>query len=518
MSLAARRLVGLLGVVAVTGCGQGGPAGGTSSTTSVPPRPALRAASYAKAPCPNPIYTGVPQLDLGPNVECGYLTVPQNRADPNSRKIELAVVTRKTTSPDPKPDPVLYLAGGPGGTPLVHTFDNWQLDRDLILLGQRGTMKDDPFLACSEVDQFLVKAVGIGAENPAYSQQSAAAVHACRDRIAKDVIDVAAYNTTESVADVADLRTAMGIDQWNIYALSYGTDLALQVLRDRPDGIRSVVLDSVLPPRANLAESGWDWAAQSFQAIFDECAADPACGEAFPDARAEFTRMVNELSASPIRVTVDVGGTPTDVVIDGYKLASGVVVAAAQTPGQLARIPAMIHKLATGDPTDVAQALAVVTPPNILSYGAMYSMLCRESVARISRNKVLAVGKQALPDFPDAVLKLPAQVPTLFSDCEQWSVPAAPSSVFEPARSDVPALLVSGSFDSATPPPLAEEAAQTLSNSRHYVFPGTGHEVALNTPDAADCFLSVMRSFFDNPAEYNADCVAALTVPPFQTA
>jgi pimeloyl-ACP methyl ester carboxylesterase len=516
MSLA-RRLIGLIGVVVLAGCGQGGPAGGTSTTTSVLPRPAAPAASYAKAPCPNPIYTGLPQLDLGPGVECGYLTVPQNRADPNSRKIKLVVVTRKTTSPDPKPDPVLYLAGGPGGTPLVHNFDNWQLDRDLILLGQRGTMKDDPFLACPEVDQFLVRAVGIGAQDPAYSQQSATAVHACRERIAKDVIDVAAYNTTESVADVADLRTAMGIEQWNIYALSYGTDLALQVLRDRPDGIRSVVLDSVLPPPANIVESGWDWAAQSFEAIFDGCAADPACGEAFPDARAEFTRMVGELSANPIRVTVDAGGSPTDVVIDGYKLANGVVVAAAQTPGQLARIPAMIHKLAMGDPTDVAHALAAVTPPNILSHGVMYSVLCRESVARTSPEKVLAAGKQALPDFPEAVLSLPAQVPTVFSDCEQWSVPAAPSAVFEPTRSDVPALLVSGGFDSATPPPLTEQAAQMLPNARHYVFPGTGHELALNTPEAAKCFLSVMRGFFDNPADYNADCVATLTVPPFQT-
>ena len=199
--------------------------------------------------------------------------------------------------------------------------------------GQRGTMKDDPFLACLEVDQFLVKAVGIGAQDPAYAQQSGAAVHACRDRIAKDVIDVAAYNTTESVADVADLRTAMGINEWNIYALSYGTDLALQVLRDRPDGIRSVVLDSVLPPPANIAESGWEWAAHSYGAIFDACVADPACGQAFPDSRAEFTRMVGELSANPIGLTVDVGGTPTDVVIDGYKLASGVVVAYFLRPG-----------------------------------------------------------------------------------------------------------------------------------------------------------------------------------------
>jgi pimeloyl-ACP methyl ester carboxylesterase len=304
----------------------------------------------------------------------------------------------------------------------------------------------------------------------------------------------------------------MGIDQWNIYALSYGTDLALQTLRDHPEGIRSVVLDSVLPPQANLMESGWASAAGSFTAIFDGCAADPACAAAFPDVRNEFTRLVNELSASPLRVTVDdAAGKPTDVVIDGYKLASGVVVAAAQTPGQLARIPAMIHKLATGDPTDVAKALTELVPPNILSFGLMYGVLCSESVAHTTAKKVLAVGKQALPEFPDAVLAAPAQVPSVLSDCETWSVPAAPPEVSSPARSDVPVLLASGSFDSATPPNWAAEAAQTLPNSRHLVFPGTGHEVALSTPDAAACFLGrrarrarsccrVLGEHQDNPA------------------
>ena len=135
-----------------------------------------------------------------------------DRADPDDRKIRLVVATRKSTSPNPKPDPVVYLAGGPGGTPLVHGFDNWQLDRDLILLGERGTMKDDPFLSCPEVDQFLADAVGIGAEDPTYSEKSAAALRTCRDRLTKQGINLAAYNTTENAADVADLRIAMGID------------------------------------------------------------------------------------------------------------------------------------------------------------------------------------------------------------------------------------------------------------------------------------------------------------------
>ncbi len=97
-----RRLIGLLGVVVLAGCSQGGPAGRTSSATSVAHRAARRLVRKRRAPAD---LHRVPQLDLGPDVECGYLTVPQNRADPNSRKIKLAVVTRKTASPDPKPEP-----------------------------------------------------------------------------------------------------------------------------------------------------------------------------------------------------------------------------------------------------------------------------------------------------------------------------------------------------------------------------------------------------------------------------
>ncbi|HZA10309.1 alpha/beta hydrolase [Mycobacterium sp.] len=516
MSIAPLRVIGffsLLALVAACGSGEQRQSARPGSAPKKTP-----AASYEKAPCPDPIYPDAPQLGLGPDVECGYLSVPQRRADPNSRKIKLAVAVRKSTSPDPRPDPVVYLAGGPGNPALIHNFDDWQLDRDLILVDQRGTMADDPFLSCPEVDRFLVDAIAIGAENPAFAEQSAAAVFACRQRLAGQVLDVAAYNTTESAADVADLRVAMGIDQWNVYGLSYGADLALQTLRDHPQGIRSAVLDSVLPPQANLIESGWASAAASFKAIFDGCAADAACAAAFPDVRGEFARMVNELSASPLQVTVDdANGKPTDVVIDGYKLAGGVVAAAAQTPGRPARVPVMIHKLATGDPTDVATALTATTPPNLVGHGLRYGVLCAEAVSRTNADNVLAVGRHTLPDFPDSVLSRPAQAPSILRDCDQWKVPAAPPEVAAPARSAVPVLLASGSFDSATPPSFAEEAAKTLPNSRLLVFPGTGHEVASNTPAAATCFLEVMRNFYDNPADYNTDCVGRLQIPPFAT-
>ena len=101
-------LVGVLGMLAACA-----PATGAG---------AVPASTYVSAPCPNPIYPNVPQLDLGAGVECGYLTVPENRARPDGRRIRLAVARAKATSPNPAADPLVYLAGGPGGSGLRRRY------------------------------------------------------------------------------------------------------------------------------------------------------------------------------------------------------------------------------------------------------------------------------------------------------------------------------------------------------------------------------------------------------------
>ena len=52
-------------------------------------------------------------------ITCGYLLVPEDRTQPDGPVIELAVAVLKSYSDAPKPDPILYLEGGPGGSALV---------------------------------------------------------------------------------------------------------------------------------------------------------------------------------------------------------------------------------------------------------------------------------------------------------------------------------------------------------------------------------------------------------------
>lgn len=500
-------------VLLVAGCG-----GTTAGPETARPAAVSGASMYAAAPCPNPIYPGAAAFDLGAGVECGYLTVPENRARPNGRTIRLAVARARATSPNPAPDPLVYLAGGPGGSGLISAASRieagWNRDRDVIFLDQRGTWKSDPLLSCPEIDTFMAEWVGLSSFDAATTQRSGAAARACRDRLAASGVDLSAYNTTENAADVAELRTALGVAEWNLYGVSYGTDLALQTLRDHPEGIRSVVLDSVVPPQTNLLLSFWPSAASGITALVDACTAQPACRSTYPTLRADIVRLANELGAAPRTVVVPdpASGTPARVVVDGYKLINHVVTASLE-PGGVGAVPRAVDNLARGDGTVIATALlAASPPPGVTSYGLALGVFCGEAAPGAGTAAVVATGRRVLPELPDAVLALTPQTPYIFGDCREWNVPAAPPSVAAPTVSDRPVLVLDGALDAITAPANGELAARSLSRATRVRFPDAGHDVVLWS---TACALPIMQSFLDDPATVDLGCAGPLAPAPF---
>ena len=335
-------------------------------------------ATFAAAPCPSPNVPGVPQLELGPEFHCGYLTVPENRSVHNGRMIRIAVARIKARSSYPQPDPIVYLTGGPGGTALATAVLTVQgglnRDRDVIFVDQRGTLHADPLLSCDEVDAFQLEQTGLSPLSPATGVLDVAATSACRSRLAAAGFDLAAYNTPENSADIADLRAVLGIKQWNVYGVSYGSDLALSLLRDHPQGIRSVVVDSLVPPQDNLMQRFWPSAAQGYRALFRACAEQPACQAAYPHLATEFTRTVNRLAVHPLSVDVAVAGGSRRVVLDGYTFANLVVVLSLG-PNNYAGLPRMIDHVAHGDASDAALArLDTISPSGLTGYGLTYGV------------------------------------------------------------------------------------------------------------------------------------------------
>src|SRR5215213_5808076 len=436
--------------------------------------------TYAEAPCPVPNVPGVPELDLGPDFVCGFLTVPENRAAPEGRKIKLAVALLEATSPDPGRPPMVYLNGGPGSSGIAIAEElrdkGINRDRDVIFVSQRGTLHADPLLTCAESDRFVAESRGLSMLAPATAQRGLDAVRACHDRLASKGYDLGAYNTIENAADLADLRTAMGIDSWHVYGVSYGTDLALQLLRDHPEGISSVVLDSVVPPQNNLLTHLWGSAAGGFKAVFDACAAQSRCAGAYPDLENEFTTTVQRLAKSPMTVDVPASAdSPAQqVVIDGYKFAN-LVVLKSMDSNSYAALPEMIHATAQGDGRAAGVEVQNSVPSvDLMSYGLKYGVMCREAAPFTTSDAIAADAQKVLPRFPAEVLAIQPQFGRMMDDCQVWNVGRADPRVNQPVSSDIPVLLITGTFDAITEPSQADDAAATLTHSRVVRFPGIG--------------------------------------------
>jgi pimeloyl-ACP methyl ester carboxylesterase len=209
---------------------------------------------FEPAPCPK-----LPGAEELAKASCGYLVVPENRSRPEGRTIRLLVAKYPARSAEKRPDPIVYLAGGPGDiAPLeVNGFiaADFIRDRDIYVVSQRGTMFSEPALTCVAPDAFARELLGLRFYSEATMRAHLAATEACHRDLAATGADLSAYNSTESAADFADLRKVLGFDVWNVYGTSYGSYLAQTLMRDHPEGIRSVVLDSVLPTTYTIPQN-----------------------------------------------------------------------------------------------------------------------------------------------------------------------------------------------------------------------------------------------------------------------
>ncbi|MET9730540.1 alpha/beta fold hydrolase [Streptomyces sp. NPDC006458] len=412
-------------------------------------------------------------------------------------------------------DPVVFMEGGPGGDALGSIpfliASGVNRDRDLIVMAQRGTLYSQPNLACPEIDRFSADAVGLRYDAPSTGRLLVRAAKECRDRLAADGIELSAYNTTENAADFADLRRALGIDRWNVYGYSYGTDLALTYLRRHPQGIRSVAIDSVAPPQIVSLPWTWDSAREGIGAIFAACEAQPRCKNRYPDLPRTLTRQVRRLEAHPLTLTARPpgGGDPVRVVLDGGALVNLLVGNAVPAVD----VPAALDELAHGDPDRFARARAAGATPVVgeFAYGLTNSVACGEWVPGHSAADLLNAGRRAFPGWPDTVLAQAPQLPFQEQVCRAWDVPDRTAIQRVTTVSGVPALIVSGTFDAKTGASWGPYAGRTLSRSTALRIPGIGHWVVPQSP----CAQEVLASFLTRPAAPDARCVAGLAPRPF---
>ncbi len=253
--------------------------------------------------CPRPLPAGEME---GQTVICGRVEVPEVHGKADSRRIGLAFAVLKARTQSPAPDPVVYLHGGPGGgavrdlwSIVVPIFDQFRSRRDLVTFDQRAAGISSDMVTCLDtLGANIVSLMAPGALPEGSSEGDLVA--RCLDEIKAKSSDLTAYNTTQNAYDTQALLRALGYDEWNLYGISYGTQLALEVMRSAPGGTRSVVIDSVFPPDVKGYDENIKPLQESIQATLDQCAADPACAAAYPDLEGTLARVADKLAAHPI--------------------------------------------------------------------------------------------------------------------------------------------------------------------------------------------------------------------------
>lgn len=452
---------------------------------------------FEKTACP-------PEVASGERIDCGLLVVPENRKAPASRTIRLPVIIMRSRAAVPASDPVLFLAGGPGnsntGGPRSGKGNPFLDMRDQVLLEPRGARRAEPALDCPEINAAQDRI----AAGPLMGQAGrVSAAKACRARLIAAGIDLNGYTSAETADDIEDLRTALGYGKLNLYAFSYGTRLALTFVRRHPDSVRSLVLDSVLPPEVSYDEAASANVRRALHAVFEGCAADPACGRAYPDLSRRFTTLIAKADHEPLVIPSTEPGGAT-VRADG-RLVAAAIAAALEDPATIPAIPRVIGEASAGRYEALAPLIARSQAPSTFTWGLRLSVWCAEEAP--FEDPVL-VGAQVAPSQGLGGLDTRTAPPEV---CRAWNVDAAPAVENQAVKSDVPALIFAGEFDPATPPGWGRRLLVNMPSATVVEMPGRSHGASFN-----GCGGKMAVAFITDPATPpRADCALKQLGPDF---
>ena len=452
-------------------------------------------------------------------MECGYLVVPQNRKQKNRPNIKLHVAVVHSKNENPAPDPVVILNGGPGGYTL-DSIGHW-LDiftpirnyRDLIIIDQRGTGYSQPSLNCPEAEDQEYQDWGRNISYITQNQNYLQALQACHDRLIAEGIDLSSYTSATNASDVEDLRKVLGYSQWNLYGISYGTRLALTIMRDYPAGIRSVVLDSVYPTQVDLYTTMVPNFERSLNMVFSDCKASPKCNEDFPDIKTTFYALVDQLDTQPIEFNVfqRLNGKAYKAILNGDRLIM-TVFSMLYSTDQIPSLPRHITNIKQGRTFTFSMFLQdVIFSNDYFSEGMNYSIQCNEEIPFSLQSNI-----------PDIITKSDARLIEALSYpqeyyrlCSEWNTIHTSDKENKAVSSDIPALILSGEFDPITPPEWGQLAAETLSNSQFLEFPGFGHGVLGSGSRNGECSKQIVNTFLADPnTTVDSSCISSIE-PPF---
>jgi len=431
--------------------------------------------------------------DQAARVSCGMLLVDETRGRLNARRVAIPVAIVKASAPRAGAPPVFFLHGGPGGD-VVESVAGWvrrqrpdemaAVDQDWVFFDQRGSGLATPLLDCGTVP--------MNDAGP-LSEAAARALVACGARQRAAGVDLGQYNEHQVALDIQDLRKALGYRQIDLVGGSYGTSIAMAVLRHAPDGVRAVVLDSPWPPEATWAQGGPRMVADAVRVVLAKCAADAVCAGRYPSLEKDVDAMAARFLAGPQ------SGKARSYRADDL---GGFLMDAAYGADGARQLPADLDAMTRGDFSALEAHRADRSP---YVEGQHLTHLCKEEIPFEDAGKLV---EEAAGD-PVARLLVPSML-RYFEVCQAWPVGKPDPRDGAPQSSDVPTLFIAAEIDPGCPPGLARAAVARFSKGQLFIAPNATHGVSSGSP----CARRMIRAFLANPeAPVDGACLTAQAQP-----
>lgn len=424
-------------------------------------------------------------------VQCGTVRRALDPSQPKGVQIDVHYLVVPAMARRKLPDPVFFLAGGPGqsaiavGPGLARLSARLNNRRDLVFIDQRGTGKSAPLVCDDDAQASLAQQLD--------PERRSVQLRQCLAQLQQlPYGDLRFFTTSLAMQDVDAVRQAMGAATINLVGGSYGTRAALAYLRQFPQAVRRGVMDGVAPPDMALPGSGSLDNQAVLDALFANCEVETLCAKAYPQLRNDWAVLLTQLPKA-VQIVHPLDGKP-----EALTLTRDMVVAALRgplyAPAQAAALPFAITQAAQGRfdaLINLGYGFASRGPSKIAA-GLHFSVVCAEDQPRMA----LSTDKPG-QDFGIALSQMYADT------CAYWPRGVVSDAFYTVPVSASPLLLLSGGLDPVTPVRHGARMAKALGpNALHVVVPNAGHGVM-----PLDCMRDVLFRFIDTP-----DDAAALAV------
>jgi pimeloyl-ACP methyl ester carboxylesterase len=442
---------------------------------------------------------------------CGELPVPLDRQRPQGAKIRIYFEIYFHTDPGPAVSAILANPGGPGGgtTPLraaALTLFAQNLDvHDLLLIDDRGRGLSQA-IDCEELQHGTAP----------FHQAEAD----CTDQLGQAN---SFYGTGDVAMDTEAVRTALGYDKVDYWAVSYGGEDVTAYATRFGEHLRSIVLDAPEGvPALQPFVLGGDSARATLREVRLDCLRSPTCAADHPNPDAEFANLIDAVRHTPIKgYAHNANGELVGVRVDEAALLYLAITYPAGRFVALGELLAAGKAWSLGDPVPLLRLGAEVAPfitdygdPGSQSQGDYFATLCTDAHQPWDWSEPAS---ERSAQFAAAVSHLPADYYAPFSiaagtsltvspeaQCLGWQkpTPAAPVAPPHARYPQVPTLVMDGDLDALVPEEEVRQVAALFPGSLFIRVAEAGH----GTISWSACAAALQSQFLETMHVTDASC------------